>query len=77
MTTYSIGKSQCGKRLTDISTIHIKYLFSLFTDIDNCAPDAAGASRCIANQGICIDEVNDYKCVCFDGYEGLRCETSE
>ena len=42
--------------------------FSLFSaDVDDCADQP-----CL-NGGTCIDSVNDYTCICADGYTGKTC----
>ena len=39
----------------------------LFSDTDDCSADPC------ASTGTCIDEVNDYLCVCASGYTGATC----
>lgn len=41
--------------------------FFLMLDIDECQ-----SSPCI--QGNCSDIVNEYRCHCFPGFEGLQCQ---
>ena len=41
----------------------------IFLDIDECDPNPC-------NNGECIDLVNDFTCVCDDGYEGEVCDGS-
>lgn len=47
----------------------MSYLFSYFTEIDECATDPC------QNGGSCTDLVASYSCVCVAGYEGNNCET--
>ena len=45
-----------------------KNVFSLFlADVDDCVEQP-----CL-NGGTCIDSVNDYTCLCADGYTGKNC----
>lgn len=40
-------------------------------DIDECA-----SNPCL-NGATCIDKVNEYRCVCADGWTGKRCQHSK
>jgi hypothetical protein len=40
----------------------------LFSDVNDCA-----SSPC-KNGGSCEDQLNGYKCLCVDGYEGHDCQ---
>ena len=42
-------------------------LYLFHADIDDCADQP-----CL-NRGTCNDGVNDYTCVCIDGYTGKNC----
>lgn len=46
---------------------HWRVVFS-FTDVDDCV-----SSRCF-NDATCLDGVNQYSCVCRDGFTGNFCE---
>ena len=41
----------------------------LFIDIDDCV------NVVCANDGRCMDAVNDYRCTCTSGFTGQHCET--
>ena len=43
--------------------------FYFDSDIDECE-----SNPCL-HDGICVDEVNSYRCECNDGYEGTNCES--
>ena len=46
-----------------------KYLWHTLTDIDECE------SNPCQNEVKCIDGINQYSCICKDGYTGINCET--
>lgn len=56
--------------------MHFQYLDSdfgvpCFTDDDECVSDP-----CL-NGGFCLDDINDYFCVCAPGWNGKDCENGE
>ena len=46
-------------------------MFVFTVDIDDCA-----VQPCL-NRGTCIDAVNDYTCLCVDGYTGKNCSVGK
>ena len=51
---------------------NILYCFqSYLTDIDECS-----SNPCI-NRGVCVNEVNKYRCTCSPGFTGAQCEISK
>jgi hypothetical protein len=46
-------------------------LFLLYLDIDECA------SHSCQNSATCVDEINDYTCVCAAGYTDKYCQTGK
>ena len=50
-------------------TVFVSVVINL--DIDDCA------EKPCRNDGVCVDQVNDYRCDCESGYEGKDCETGK
>lgn len=48
-------------------SLHVCTLLLHLPDIDECS-----SNPCV--NGICINESNQFRCFCNDGYEGTRCE---
>ncbi len=42
----------------------------MFSDGDECL-----STPCL--HGTCVDEVNEYRCECVNGYDGLQCDNSK
>ena len=55
---------------TEERFIMLSHIF-LTADIDDCAVQPCH------NGGACIDAVNDYTCVCVDGYTGKNCSVGK
>ena len=47
------------------------YFHFLFSDINDCK------NKPCMNQGTCIDNVNDFQCICGEGWEGRYCNISK
>ena len=47
------------------------FIFVFTADIDDCVDQPC------QNGGTCMDEVNDYNCICADGYTGKNCSISK
>ena len=45
----------------------VPYVYFFLVDIDDCADEP-----CL-NGGTCFDSVDDYTCICADGYTGKNC----
>ena len=45
----------------------------LSSEIDECAESQSPCN----GHGECQDEVNGFSCECYDGYEGLTCQTGK
>lgn len=43
----------------------------IFSDVDECL------SQPCKNNGTCVDLINDYKCLCVDGFNGTNCTNSK
>ena len=46
---------------------HVRLICYFLSDIDDCAPNPC------ENDGSCIDGVNDYTCICENGFQGKNC----
>ena len=54
-----------------LTILALNFLCLRFADIDDCAVQLCH------NGGTCIDAVNDYTCICADGYTGKNCSTGK
>lgn len=65
------GHTRARRTHTHTHTVYITTQCFCFSDINDCEGSPCG------NGGTCIDKVNEYQCICADGWTGPDCQTSE